>query len=140
MLVIDPVLYKKTVLPYMSSFLLTNLILYQKALLPNMSFFVLIACSFLVPFSIWKNLLFELYNLFSAKYVPFTDPIPRQKRLYMPNSLSENPNMSSFLLTKCPSLTAFPARKALLPHVTSFLLIACLYWPNFLSKRLCYPI
>ena len=47
--------------------------------------------------------------------------------------------MSSFLLIKCPFLAQICIRKALLPHMSSILILNEFYSPHSLSKKLCYP-
>ena len=47
--------------------------------------------------------------------------------------------MSSFLLIKCPFLAQICIRKALLPHMSSILILNELYSPHSLSKNACYP-
>ena len=47
--------------------------------------------------------------------------------------------MSSFLLIKCPFLAQICIRKALLPHMSSILILNELYSPHSLSKNACFP-
>ena len=56
----------------------TGPILYQKTLLQHMSSFLLISCSSLTPFAAEKTLL-PPYEPFPANYLPVTYPIPYQK-------------------------------------------------------------
>ena len=72
------------------------------------------------------------YELFSANYMPFTGPGFYQKPFLHEYEL--------VLLTSCPLLTLFPAKVALLPDVSSFMLMTCHVLSPFPIKKHCYPI